>query len=81
MSRARWRPRTKCWDYVREARLPALVRYVSALRVSLLAITGRIDDGEEAWALDDLPEEAADCLDLGGQGWREMEALSCAACV
>ena len=65
-------------DYVREARLPALVRYVSALRVSLLAIAGRIDDGEEAWALDDLPEEAADCLDLAGQSWREMEALSCA---
>ena len=65
-------------DYVREARLPALVRYVSALRVSLLAIAGRIGDGEEAWALDDLPEEAADCLDLAGQSWREMEALSCA---
>ena len=65
-------------DYVRAARLPALARYVSALRVSLLAIAGRIDDGEEAWALDDLPEEAADCLDLAGQSWREMEALSCA---
>ena len=65
-------------DYVRAARLPALARYVSALRVSLLAVAGRIGDGEEAWALDDLPEEAADCLDLAGQGWREMEALSCA---
>ena len=59
-------------------RLPALVRYVSALRVSLLAAAGRIGDGEEAWALDDLPEEAEDCLDLTGQSWREMEALSCA---
>ena len=65
-------------DYVRKARLPALVRYVSALRVSVLAIAGRIGDGEAAWALDDLPEEAADCLDLAGQSWREMEALSCA---
>ena len=65
-------------DYVREERLPALARYLSALRVSLLAIAGRIDDGEEAWALDDLPEGAADCLDLAGQSWREMEALSCA---
>ena len=65
-------------DYVREARLPALVRYVSALRVSLLAAAGRIGDGEEAWALDDLPEEAEGCLDLTGQSWREMEALSCA---
>ena len=65
-------------DYVREARLPALVRYLSALRVSLLATTGRIGDGEEAWALDHLPEAEADCLDLAGQSWREMEALSCA---
>ena len=65
-------------DYVRKARLPALARQLSALRVSLLAVAGRIGDGEEAWALDDLPEEAEDCLDLAGQSWREMEALSCA---
>ena len=65
-------------DYVRSARLPALVRYLSALRVSLLAIAGRTGAGEKAWALDDLPEAAADCLDLTGQTWREMEALSCA---
>ena len=65
-------------DYVREARLPALARHLSALRVSLLAVAGRIGDGEEVWALDDLPVEAADCLDLAGQSWREMEALSCA---
>ena len=65
-------------DYVREARLPALARHLSALRVSLLAIAGRIGDGEEAWTLDNLPEAAVDCLDLAGQSWREMEALSCA---
>ena len=65
-------------EYVRSARLPALVRYLSALRVSLLAVVGRVDDGEQAWALDDLPEAEADCLDLAGQTWREMEALSCA---
>ena len=65
-------------EYVRSARLPALVRYLSALRVSLLAMAGRIGDGEAAWALDDLPAAAADCLDLTEQTWREMEALSCA---
>ena len=65
-------------DYVRRAKLPALVRYVSALRIALLAIAGRVSDGEEAWAFDDLPEETAECLDLTGQTWREMEALSCA---
>ena len=36
-------------DYVREARLPALARHLSALRVSLLAVAGRIGDGEEVW--------------------------------
>ena len=65
-------------SYVRKAGLTALVRYVSALRVSLLAIAGRIGDGERAWAADDLPEATADCLDLAGQTWREMEAVSCA---
>ena len=65
-------------EYVRSARLPSLVRYVSALRVSLLANAGRIGDREEAWALDDLPAAAADRLDLTEQTWREMEALSCA---
>ncbi len=64
--------------YVRGARLPGLVRYVSALRISLLAIAGRIVEAEGAWKSDDLPEQPADCLDLAGQSWREMEALSCA---
>ena len=64
--------------YLRSARVPALARYVSALRVSLLATAGRIGDAERAWKADGLPERAADCLDLGGQGWREMEALACA---
>ncbi len=64
--------------YVRGVRLPALARYVSALRVSLLAIAGRIVEAESAWTSDDLPERPADCLDLTGQSWREMEAVSCA---
>ena len=64
--------------YVRDARLPALVRHVSALRISVLATAGRIDDGERAWRSDGLPEAAAECLDLEGQTWREMESLSCA---
>jgi len=64
--------------YVRGAGLPPLVRYVSALRVSLLADAGRSGDGEAVWAAAGLPDEAAGCLDLAGQSWREMEALSCA---
>ena len=66
-------------DYVREAGLPALVRYVAGLRVSLLAIAGRAEEGEKAWTLDDLPETAEECLDLEGQIWREMEVLSASA--
>ena len=65
-------------DYVCNARLPALVRYVSALRVSLLATAGPIGDAERAWKAAELPPDAAGCLDLAGQTWREMEALSSA---
>ncbi len=64
--------------YVRSARLPALARHASALRVSLLATAGRIGEAESAWKAGDLPEQASGCLDLEGQSWREMEALSCA---
>ena len=64
--------------YVRDARLPALERHVSALKVSVLAIAGRIADGERAWTSAGLPEAEAECLDLEGQTWREMESLSCA---
>ena len=64
--------------HVHKAGLPALVRYMSALRVSLLALAGRIGDAERVWAADDLPEAAEECLDLAGQTWREMEAISCA---
>ena len=64
--------------YLHGARLAALIRYVSALRISLLAIAGRLGEAEEAWARDGLPGTAAECLDLTGQTWREMEALSCA---
>ena len=65
-------------DYVRGAGLPALVRYVAGLRVAVLATAGRVEEGEKAWRLDDLPETVPECLDLEGQTWREMEALSCA---
>ena len=64
--------------YVQSAQLPALARHASALRVSLLAAAGRIGEAESAWKAGDLPEKAAGCLDLEGQNWREMEALSCA---
>ena len=64
--------------YVRGAGLPPLVRHLSALRVSVLAFAGRAAEAERAWRLEELPEAPEGCLDLGGQTWREMEALSCA---
>ena len=68
----------KMLEYVRGAGLPALVRHLSALRVSVLVSTGRSAGAERAWRLEKLPEAAEGCLDLTGQSWREMEALSCA---
>ena len=65
-------------EYVHRARLPALVRQLAALKVSLLAGAGRAGDAERAWAAYELPEHATDCLDLSGQSWREMEAIACA---
>ncbi len=65
-------------DYTRGAGLTALARYVAALRVSVLVIAGRTRDAERVWRMEELPEDAQGCVDLHGQGWREMEALSCA---
>ena len=65
-------------EYVRGAGLPALVRYLSALRVSVLVSAGRTAKAERAWRLEELPETPEGCLDLTKQSWREMEALSCA---
>ena len=65
-------------EYVLVAELPALIRYLSALRVSLLATAGRVGDAWQDWRLRGLPGDLRGCLDLTGQSWREMEALSCA---
>ena len=65
-------------EYVRAAGLVSLVRYLCAIRVMVLALAGRVGDAERSWRLDELPEDPNGCLDLDGQSWREMEALSCA---
>ena len=69
-------------EYVLGAGLPALIRHLSALRASLLATAGRVGYAEQDWRLRGLPEDGRGCLDLTGQSWREMEALSSVrACV
>ena len=65
-------------EYVRGAGLPALARYLSAMRVSLLAGEGLAEEAERSWREAGLPGEAERCLDRKTQTWREMEALSCA---
>ena len=65
-------------DYTRGAGLTSLARYVAAVRVSVLVIAGRLRDAERAWRLENLPSDSTRCTDLAGQGWREMEAVSCA---
>jgi len=58
--------------------LPALSRFLAALRVGTLAASGDVGEAERTWQLDELPEGDDGCLDLSNQTWREMEALSCA---
>ena len=65
-------------EYVCGESLPGLTRYVSALQVGLLAAADRTDEAERAWRQEGLPGDPEDCLQLEGQSWREMEALSCA---
>ena len=65
-------------DYARTASLAMLVRYLAAERVSLFVAGGRTGEAERAWRFDGLPERAADCLNLKGQSWRELEAVACA---
>ena len=64
--------------HTRGAGLTSFARYVAAMRVSVLVIAGRLGDAERAWRLEDLPIDPTSCVDLTRQGWREMEAISCA---
>ncbi|MCY3813084.1 MAG: LuxR C-terminal-related transcriptional regulator [Gammaproteobacteria bacterium] len=65
-------------EYARATDRVALARLLCAQRVSLLVRGGRLDDAERAWRADRLPVAAAECLDLSGQRWREMEAIASA---
>ena len=56
--------------------LPSASRYLSVLRVATLADAGRHEEAERTWRLSGLPDNDADCLDLEGQSWREMEAIA-----
>ena len=55
-----------------------MVRYLAAFRVAMLAAAGQAAEAEWTWRTGALPQADADCLDLDGQSWREMEMLACA---
>ena len=64
-------------EHARSQDLASVVRYLSALRVSLLVAAGHLQQAEEAWLRAGLPDAAADMTDLNGaQSWREMEAVT-----
>ena len=65
-------------ENARTARLPMLVRFLAAERVSVLVAGGRTEEADRAWQFDKLPNAGAACLDLKNQSWRELEALACA---
>lgn len=65
-------------DFVRGARLTPLANILGAMRVSLLVDAGAAGDAQRVWCEQGFPGDARACLDLEGQSWREMEALSAA---
>ena len=65
-------------EYARRTERPALARFLSALRVSVLLADEQVEEAGRAWRFDRLPEQVADCTELGTQSWREAEMLACA---
>ena len=65
-------------DYALRTERPALLRFLAALRVSVLLAGGEVEEAARAWRADRLPEGTAECTDLKTQSWREAEMLACA---
>ena len=58
--------------------LPALVRHLTALRVSLLDGAGRANEAKQAYTVNGLPKGDEDCVDFRIQSWREAESVTSA---
>ena len=65
-------------DDVRTAGIESLSHHMSALLSYYLAELGHADEGKRVWRDNNLPSSVGELLDLDGQSWRTMEALSCA---
>ena len=77
-SRAAIRLLTRAVDDVQATGIESLSNAVSALLAHYLAEVGRSDEAGQVWREQGLPRGAAELLDIEGQSWRTMEALSCA---
>ena len=64
-------------EHARRTERTQLSRFLSALRVSVLAAGGEVGEAVRAWRIERLPEDAAGCIDLASQSWREAEMLAC----
>ena len=65
-------------DFARRTARTALEQAFSALHVTLLATGGRGDEAAREWRLANLPDDAAECLDIDNQRWRLTEAVATA---
>ncbi|MYG26020.1 MAG: hypothetical protein F4213_08345 [Boseongicola sp. SB0677_bin_26] len=65
-------------DFARHTGRAPLVRFLSALRVSVLLARGDVGEAERAWRFDRLPDGPGECTDLSAQSWREAETIACA---
>ena len=65
-------------DFARRTERTALATLLSAMRISILVIGGRVEDARRAWHGDDLPGRDDACLDFAVYRWREVEAMACA---
>ena len=65
-------------EYAQRTGRTALSRFLAALRVSVLAENGEVEEAGRAWRFDRLPEGAAECTDMNARSWREAEMLACA---
>ena len=66
------------FEYARAKGLTAVVRFLSALRVSWLVKDGFADWAEQSWRDGGLPTTTAEILSADKQSWREMEAMASA---
>ena len=64
-------------EYARRTERPRLVRWLSALRVSVLLAGDEVEAASSAWRFERLPDQAVACTDLQTQNWREVEMLAC----